>query len=266
MNTERPSIRDFDFNLIWEYFIQFDRQGPGSPDTTTKALSFIDNLNDESKIADLGCGTGGQTMILAQNTKARITALDLFPGAINKLNNNAETLGVQDRVKGIVGSMDNLPFKPGEFDVVWSEGAIDSVGFEKCLNHWKKFLKKGGFIAVTNLTWFTNDRPAELEEYYLREVPTIGTMGENLSILQNAGYLPIAAFALPESCWSDVYYAPQEAASVKLLEKHAGNKAVEEFVRNMRIEAELFSKYKQHFGYAFNIGKKIDDDNISRTR
>jgi cyclopropane fatty-acyl-phospholipid synthase-like methyltransferase len=40
---------------------------------TVKALSFIDNLTDESRILDLGCGTGGQTMILAQHAKGNIT-------------------------------------------------------------------------------------------------------------------------------------------------------------------------------------------------
>ncbi len=81
-----------------------ERQGPGSPESTIRALSFIDNLSCASEIADLACGTGGQTMTLAQNTKGTITGLDIFPDFINKFNKNAEKLGVQNRVKGIVGS------------------------------------------------------------------------------------------------------------------------------------------------------------------
>ena len=42
-----------------------ERQGPGSPEVTLKALSFVDGLTDEYLIADIGCGTGGQTMVLA---------------------------------------------------------------------------------------------------------------------------------------------------------------------------------------------------------
>ncbi|HQL71226.1 MAG TPA: SAM-dependent methyltransferase, partial [Bacteroidales bacterium] len=61
MSNEENSIHDFDFNLICEYFSAIERQGPGSEDVTLKALSFIDNLTDRSQIADLGCGTGGQT-------------------------------------------------------------------------------------------------------------------------------------------------------------------------------------------------------------
>ncbi len=258
MSEQRQTIHEFDFNLIWEYFISFERQGPGSFEATIKALNFIDNLSREAKIADLGCGTGGQTMILAQNTEATITALDLFPGAIDKLNITAEKLGLQNRVKGIVASMDDLPFQHGEFDLMWSEGAVDSVGFEKCLRYWKNYLTSGGYFAVTNLTWFTDERPDELEKYYLAAVPEIGTMGHNISLIQKTGYVPIAAFALPESCWTDTYIAPQEAVSERFMKKYAGNKSVEAFISNIRHEAELYAKYKQYYGYVFYIGKKLE--------
>jgi hypothetical protein len=59
------SIHEFDIHLICEYFSSVERQGPGSPEVTIKALSFIDNLTNESRIADLGCGTGGQTKALS---------------------------------------------------------------------------------------------------------------------------------------------------------------------------------------------------------
>ena len=57
MAEETQSIHEFDFNLICEYFSHLERQGPGSPEVTLKALSFIDNLNDKSPIADIGSGS-----------------------------------------------------------------------------------------------------------------------------------------------------------------------------------------------------------------
>ena len=124
MSNENKSIHEFDFNLICEYFSSIERQGPGSPEVTLKALSFIDNLTDKSRIADLGCGTGGQTMILAQHTQGTITGIDLFPKFIDLFNDNALKHGLEKRVKGIVGSMDNLPFRDEEFDLILSVGAI----------------------------------------------------------------------------------------------------------------------------------------------
>ncbi|MDR0561361.1 MAG: class I SAM-dependent methyltransferase [Spirochaetaceae bacterium] len=254
---EETVIHEFDFALINEYFVGLERQGPGSPEATMRALRFIDNLTSESKIADLGCGTGGQTMVLAQNTKGVITALDLFPGSIDKLNSTAGKLRLQDRVKGIVGSMDNLPFQHDEFDLIWSEGAIANIGFENGLKYWKGFLKKDGYIAVTYESWFTDERPAEIEKWWVDAVPEIAAMGHNISILQKAGFLPVAAFTLPESCWIDAYFIPQKARQEEFLKKYAGNKTVERFISYLRREAELYSKYKQYYGYVFYIGKKI---------
>ncbi|HOJ16626.1 MAG TPA: class I SAM-dependent methyltransferase, partial [Caldisericia bacterium] len=111
MKNERILIHDFDLNLICDYFGRLERQGPGSIESTIRALSFIDNFSNELKIADLACGTGGQTITLAQNTKGTITGLDISPDFIEKFNTNAKKLCLQNRVKGIVGSMDNLPFQ-----------------------------------------------------------------------------------------------------------------------------------------------------------
>jgi len=257
MENEETVIHDFDLNLICNYFGRLERQGPGSSESTIRALSFIDNLTNELKIADLACGTGGQTMILAQNTRGTITGLDIFPGFIEKFNAKAKKLNLQDRVKGIVGSMDNLPFQNEEFDVIWSEGAIANIGFQKGLNYWKGFLKKGGYIAVTYESWFTDERPAEIEKFWVDAVPEIDTIGHNIAIMQKAGYIFIAAFTLPEACWTDTYFIPQKTIQKSFLEENAGNKAAEAFVKYMEYEAELYSKYKQYYGYVFYIGKKV---------
>jgi len=256
MENKETSVHNFDLNLICDYFGRLERQGPGSPESTIRALSFIDNFSNELKIADLGCGTGGQTMILAQNTKGTITGLDIFPDFIEKFNTNAEKLGLQNRVKGIVGSMDNLPFQNEEFDVIWSEGAIANIGFEKGLKYWKGFLKKNGYIALTYESWFTEERPAEIEKWWLDAVPEISTIGQNILIMQKAGYVPVAAFILPENCWIDNYFIPQKPRQEEFMKKYAGNRTVGDFIGFMRREAELYSKYKQYYGYVFYIGKK----------
>lgn len=142
MDQENQSIHEFDIALICEYFSYVERQGPGSPEATLKALSFIDNLTPNSKIADIGCGTGGQTMVLAQNTPGTILGIDLFPLFVNIFNRNAAKLGLTDKAKAIVGSMDNLPFQDEELDLIWSEGAIYNIGFERGLTEWLRFLKK----------------------------------------------------------------------------------------------------------------------------
>ncbi len=257
MNEESKSIHEFDFALICEYFSGLQRQGPGSPEVTIKALSFIDGLTGGSRIADIGCGTGGQTMVLAEYAPGRITGIDLFPAFIDRFNENAGRLNLQDRVKGMVGSMDDLPFPPGEFDLIWSEGAIYNIGFARGLRGWRKFLKPGGYIAVSEASWFTQERPAEIDEFWKDAYPEIDTVSNKVTRMEEAGYIPVATFILPENCWTEHFYDPQVAAQEKFLEKHPGNQAAAELIANQRHEAELYYRYKEYYGYVFYIGKAI---------
>lgn len=258
MNEDTSSIHEFDVNLICEYFSNMERQGPGSPEVTIRALSFIDNLTKYSKIADIGCGTGGQTFVLAQNTPGQITGIDLFPAFIDIFNDHAENLNLQERVKGIVGTMKNLPFQNEELDLIWSEGAIYNIGFERGLNEWHKFLKTGGYICVSEASWFTEKRPDEINKFWEDAYPEIDTISNKTAQMKRAGYIPIATFILPENCWIEHFYDLQISAQKEFLKKYQGNKTAEELVAYQKQEAELYYKYKQFYGYVFYIGKKIE--------
>lgn len=257
MSEETKSIHEFDFGLICEYFSSIERQGPGSPEVTIKALSFIDHLTPASRIADIGCGSGGQTMVMARHAPGHITGIDLFPAFIELFNSNARKLNLQERVTGKVGSMEKLAFEAEELDLIWSEGAIYNIGFERGLNEWRGFLKPGGFIAVSEASWFTDERPAEIDQFWKNAYPEIDTIPVKVAQMQKAGYIPVATFVLPENCWTEHFYEPQIPAQESFLKKHAGNKTAEELVANERHEAELYHKYKEFYGYVFYIGKKI---------
>ena len=257
MSNQNINIHSFEFKLICEYFSQIERQGPGSPETTIKAAGFIENLHSGSKIADLGCGTGGQTMTLAQQIPGEITGIDLFPDFITLFNKNAVKYDLDKRVKGITGSMDNLPFEEEELDLIWSEGAIYNIGFEKGLKDWRRYLKKGGYIAVSEASWFTTERPAEIENFWVEAYDQIDTIPNKVLQMQSAGYIPVATFIIPENCWTDHFFTPQIEAQKSFLAKYSGNKTAEELIHYLRIEAELYDKYKEYYGYVFYIGKRI---------
>lgn len=253
MEDKQLSIMD----LIIESHVGLERQGPGSPEMTIKALSFLENPKNISRVADLACGTGGQTMVLAQNINGCIIGVDICPDFINVFNDNAKKLNLENKVNGIVGSMEDLSLQKEEFDLIWSEGAIDCIGFEKGLAHWNGFLKKDGYVAVTCPSWLTYERPAELEKFWVNAGGSIDTIVSNISIMQKVGYSLVAAFVLPEKCWTDNYFAPRETADKALLEKYINNKTVEAYIRDNKFEVELYSKYKKYFGYVFYIGKKM---------
>ncbi len=253
MSNELKTIHEFDFTLICNYFKGLKRQGPGSPEVTQKALSFTNELSDEARIADIGCGTGGQTMALANYTKGQITGIDLFPDFIEIFNRNAIEAHCEDRVKGIVGSMDALPFQEEELDLIWSEGAIYNIGFERGMNEWNKFLKKNGFIAVTEASWFTPERPSEIDDFWMANYPEIDTIPRKIAQMEKAGYIPTAHFILPENCWTEHFYAPQLPVQEAFLKEYAGNEAAADLIAGQRHEESLYNKYKEYYGYVFYI-------------
>jgi ubiquinone/menaquinone biosynthesis C-methylase UbiE len=256
MDNEYKTIHEFEFNLICEFFSNMERQGPGSPEVTLRALSFIDSLTDQSRIADIGCGTGGQTMVLAKHAPGKITGLDLFPDFINIFNRNAKQLGLHDRVKGMVGSMESLPFQKETFDLIWSEGAIYNIGFERGLKEWRNYLKTGGYLAVSESSWFTDERPAEINDFWMNAYPEIDTIPNQVAKLHQAGYLPVAVFVLPETCWTEQFFVPKRKTQELFHTKYAGNKIAEELIASQLYEEELYQKYKEFYGYTFFIAKK----------
>lgn len=257
MNTEKQTIYEFDLNIIYDYFSETERQGPGSIEVTRKALSFIEGLTEKSRIADIGCGTGGQTMVLAQNTPCEIIGIDVWEDFVDQFNRNAQGNNLGNRLKGIAGNMENHPFRDEEFDLIWSEGAIYNIGFKCGLNEWRKFLKQGGYIAMTENTWFTEERPEEIQRFWQQAYPEIDTIANKVAQMQQAGCLPVAVFVVPEACWTDYYEVQYPKLQEAFLKKHRGNTSAEEFIHYQRHEAELYRKYKAYYGYVFYIGKKV---------
>ena len=252
MTNEQPAYMD----LLIESHLNLKRQGPGSVDMTVRALSFIDNLDQVSRITDMGAGTGGQTMILAEHTQAEIVGIDLIPEFIARLNENASALELQDRVKGVVGDMQGLEFGSEEFDLIWSEGAIDAIGFERGLTYWNSLLKPGGYVAVTCPSWITDERCPEVDEFWLAAGSNLDTIGTNISILHNAGYSLIAAFVLPEECWIDNYFGPLAEANQALLKKYGDSETMAAYLKDNEYEAKLYSRYSRYYGYVFYIARK----------
>lgn len=242
--------------LIIDYHIDRKRQGPGSDEATKMALSFIPQLNEGSKILDIGCGTGGQTITLAKNTAAQITAVDMLPQFLEKLKKKANENNLIDRITAKEMLMDGLAFDEKFFDVVWSEGAIYNIGFEKGLSLWRKYLKDNGYIAVSEISWLTDTRPEEIQQYWVNAYPEIDTIENKLSVIAKCGYTSVAHFTLEDKCWIDNYYKPLMEASEAFLKKYDYADEVKEFIEVGKSEADMYNRFKDYYSYVFYIAKK----------
>lgn len=243
--------------LLVDFHKCAQRQGPGSAEDTLKALSFIPfKKSDAVKVADIGCGTGAQTFVIAQQLNAEITAVDIFPDFLEKINSTAKTKGLEGKIKTLQASMDELPFKKNEFDLIWSEGAIYNMGFESGIKNWKNFLKTGGYLAVSEITWTTQTRPQVIENHWKNEYPEVNTASQKLSVLENNGFSPVGYFYFPEKSWVNHYYQPIENRIQSFLAKHHFSEQAKELVNQELQEIKMYKTYKDYYSYGFYIAKK----------
>lgn len=246
-----------ELELIIDLHKNSERQGPGSENDTLKALDLLNLPTDQSlKVVDLGCGSGGQTIPLAKKLNAHITAVDLFPAFLNELNEKSKKLGLTDNIVTLEKSMDDLPFNQGEFDLIWSEGAIYNIGFENGLKKWKDFLKVGGYLAVSEITWITQSRPQEIEEFWNAEYPEIDTAANKIKQLENNGYSLVGYFYLSQDSWIETYYKPMEARFENFLERNNNSELARKVVEDNKSEIDLYQKFKDYYSYGFYIARK----------
>ena len=233
------------------------RQGPGSEEHTTMAiaLSGLSKASEKLRIADIGCGTGASTLVLAENLNAEIVAVDLHPDFLEILTDRAEKQGLAEGIKTLACSMDDLPFEEGSLDAIWAEGAIYNMGFGRGIAYFKRFLKRGGILAVSEITWLAQSRPDELTTYWTDMYPEIATAADKIERLEDNGFVLKGYFPLPASCWIDNYYDPLMARFSAFRGRQAGEDA-KSIIDAEISEIAVYKEYGDHYSYGFYIAQK----------
>ena len=106
----------------------------------TKYLSR--NLKD-GVVADIGCGAGKHTKVIAQNDSLRVFAVDV------DINNFDPEVKKMPNVNLRCESGDNLPFKNSTLDAIYSNHALEHfINPIGALQEWNRVLKKGGYLYL----------------------------------------------------------------------------------------------------------------------
>lgn len=234
-----------------------DRQGPGGDAETRRAMELAGlDRTRPLKVADIGCGTGASTVLLARELDAEITAVDFLPEFLRVLEQRAGDHGVADQVTTLACGMEDLPFGDGEFDVIWSEGAIYNMGFEAGVSAWRRHLKPGGKLVVSEITWLTASRPAEIQAHWEREYPQIDVASAKIGLLERHGYAPAGYFVLQPVCWLENYYRPLEGRFEAFSAKHGESDLARATIEANREEIELYEKFSRYYSYGVYIAQR----------
>lgn len=239
--------------LFFELFSELPRQGPGDAASTLRALALVPGVGPNTRVLDLGCGTGLPTRVLAENSPASFLAIDQHPPFVAELNRYAATHGVADRLEGRVGDMERLDFAPGSFDLIWCEGAIYVVGFEAGLRRWRQFLAPGGHLVVSEACWTRPDPPAECAAFWNEEYPAIRGIEELLAAIEVCGYDTVGHFPLPSSSWWNDYYGPLQENVIAFRDRHREEHDARDLADRVQREIDIWKKYSEFYSYEFFV-------------
>lgn len=243
-------------DLFLEMHRGLPKEGAGRIEFTRKAFQMLPKM-DRPNILDIGCGTGEPTIELARLSNGVITGLDVNRQFLDELERKAEELNLSHRVRTLNLSLFDMDFPDESFDVIWAEGSIFLIGFEKGLMEWKRFIKSNGFLVVHEMSWLRPDPPREIWDYWERVYPGINTIQENLDVIPSCGYVVIGHFALPEDAWWELYYGPLEERIRALREKRYKNDPISLAVLDKeQKEVDLYRKYSKWYGSAFYVMQK----------
>lgn len=245
--------------VFYEIFEQLPRVGLGNNESTRKAFKMMTSgktLPRHLNILDIGCGTGVHTIQLAKLIDGKITALDNHQAFLDRLQSRLEAEDLSDKIHCVPGDMRAMDFEKESFDVIWAEGSIFIVGFEKGLNEWRKYLAPGGFIALTEVFWFKPDPPAKLKTFWEQVYPGIIDLEEALNVIERSGYRRINHFKFPEIAWWDDFYRPLEEQLKLFREKYSDDSEALGIIDSLQTEIDIYRKYSDYYGYIFFILEK----------
>ncbi len=242
--------------LMFSFYEGVQRKGPGSEASTLKALSMLGGLPPKPRIVDFGCGSGVASLVLARATQGNVTAVEIYQPFLNQLEAQAATEGLTKRITTVEADMADPPFPDGSFDLVWAEAAIYIIGFEQGLKRWRRLLRVGGFIAVSEVSWLCEAPPREAVDFWTTEYPAMTNIEDNLTRLRIAGFKPVGHFVLPPEDWESYYGPLQEHLAVFRSEK-SDNADAQAFADSLQQEIDFWREYGDSYGYVFYLGRAI---------
>lgn len=237
-------VTDDDQARFFEVYENTPRQGPGSVETTRRALAQLPESLAIERVLDLGCGTGGSTLVLAEETPARITAVDLHPPFLATLRAEAERRGLGDRIATLAADMGDAASLGSGFDLIWAEGSAYSIGFENALRSWRPLLRAGGCLVVSELVWFSARPDPSARAFFEGDYPDMCDEATRIAQAEALGYAVLDAFRLPADDWRAYYEGL--AAAIREAVARRGEHPV---FATLRKEIDVFEAHGADYGY-----------------
>jgi ubiquinone/menaquinone biosynthesis C-methylase UbiE len=148
-------------------------------------------LGAGSRLLDVGCGSGGPALHLAETTRATVVGLDVLEEGIAAATAQARDRGLSDAATFVrADAGERLPFEDESFDAVLSIDAMchlpDRLGV---LEEWRRVTRPGGRVVFTDPTIVTGPvTGAEIADRSAIGVYVFSIASTNEELLGEAGF------------------------------------------------------------------------------
>jgi ubiquinone/menaquinone biosynthesis C-methylase UbiE len=201
---------------------------------TRKAFQTLPNL-EKPRILDVGCGSGVPTIELAKLSDGEIIGIDIKQSSLDELDRTIEEKGFSGRVKARKCSLFEIDFPDESFHIIWAEGSIWVIGFERGLKEWRRLLKPNGFLVIHD---------------------EIKTVSNRLCKIPRCGYKLLNHFSLPEDAHWTEYYRPLEIRIKALSTKFKDNSEALKILQKHQSEIDMVKRNPKEHSSAFYILQK----------
>jgi SAM-dependent methyltransferase len=201
---------------------------------TRKAYRMIPRL-EKPRILDIGCGSGIPTLELARLGRGDVIGIDIDRPALDKFVRKIAEAGLNKRVQALNCSLLHMGFLDESFNIIWSEGSIYAIGFERGLQEWNRFLRPGGFMVIHD------------EQ---------GNVKEKLEQLSKCGYELLGYFLLSQDTWRREYFDPLEKLVNEFQPKLIDDPKSSDELIHAQEELEMFRRNPERNSSAYFIMKR----------
>jgi ubiquinone/menaquinone biosynthesis C-methylase UbiE len=201
---------------------------------TRKAYQILPEMTTP-RILDIGCGSGVPTIELAKLSGGVIYAIDTNQAMLDRLAKRTKRLGLETHVMASNCSMLNISYPNASFDIIWAEGSIAVIGFEKGITGWRPFLKPGGFLVVHD---------------------DADNLTEKLAQVSRCGFELKTFFILNEDIWWNQYYSPLKKKLDEIRARYPLDNKIATSLDNDKREIDGFFICPERYRSVFLIMKK----------
>jgi ubiquinone/menaquinone biosynthesis C-methylase UbiE len=232
----------------------------------TRDLVAFCNINEESEVLDVGCGTGYTACEIAQKYNSHVVGIDISRNMIVKARERAQ----QHHLKSVefqIADVFKLPFRDETFDTVIMESVLNLLPEDRqTLAEIVRVLKPRGVVGA-NEDFARPETPDEILDRLIAVLPikTLLTPQELRQLFEDSGLEVVCCIENPARgviTPGEIVNIVKTIGPVRLLSysvKSMVNPDIRRIAKCYREGSNIMIKYKDtrdFFGYALIIGRK----------